>query len=61
MFEKLGGRKFFSVLVFGVLVVCNEVFDLGLSQEALLNILYAIGGFVVVEGAADVATRVKGE
>jgi len=53
MLEKLGGRKFVSLLVFVVVVVANGAFHVGLSNETLV----ILAGVLGVYNAANVIQK----
>ena len=59
MFDKVGGRKFVLVVSYALVVILNDKFRLGISAQALHEVLIAVAGFVGVEGVADVVERLK--
>ena len=59
MFDKVGGRKFVLVVSYALVVLLNDKFRLGVSKEALDQVMLAVAGFVGVEGARDLADAFK--
>lgn len=50
-------RKFLLVVGFGALVIYNHINAIGISVSELLMILGAVGGYLLVEGLADMMSR----
>ena len=57
--EKLKSRKLWLALFAAVFPVLNQFFGWGLDQEVVVKAFTALMGWVLVEGVADVASRIN--
>ncbi len=53
------GRKFWLVVVAGAIFIANDLWGWGLTEETIENVVIVVGGFVGVEGIADIVSRFK--
>jgi hypothetical protein len=53
------GRKFLLVALAGLLLALNDSLNLGIDRETIWQIVVLIGGFVGLEGAADIVSRFR--
>lgn len=61
MLEKLKSRKFLLALAGALLFLLNDQLGWGMSRETLDGILKFFGLFILAEGGADIATRLRAE
>lgn len=57
--EALKSRKFWLAVLSGLLIAFNNFFEWGLSQAELDKILIMVGGYIFVEGGADIVSRYR--
>lgn len=55
--KRFTSRKFLLVVFYVSVIFVNRAFDIGLTEEELINILYAVLTFLGVEGVADIRER----
>ncbi len=58
--DSLKSRKFILSVLASLTALVNSTFHIGLSQDQLMIFILPILAFVIVEGAADIAQRLKG-
>lgn len=52
-------RKFLLAVVSAVFTACNYIFAWGLTESQIAMVLAPIGAWILAEGTADVAERIK--
>jgi len=57
--KKLGGRKFVLSILGALLFVCNDAFNIGLTEGTIMNVIMVIGAYIGAEGVADIVSRFK--
>lgn len=57
---KLKSRKFWITVTSAILLVLNEGLGLEVPTDVIIPFVYLVLGYVFVEGAADVVSRIKG-
>lgn len=57
--DKLKSRKLWLALIGAALVVFNDQFGWGFSTDTLNKLVELVLGYIIVEGVADVASRLK--
>lgn len=57
--QRLKSRKFLLALGLAILVFANSMFDLGLTNEEMQNMVAVVIAYIAAEGAADTVERLK--
>lgn len=57
--QKLTSRKFWLVILAAVFLILNDGLGMGLDEETITAFVILVLGYVGVEGAADVVSRIK--
>lgn len=55
--DKLKSRKFIVTVLAAILVLLNDKFNLGISQEAIYSAVGMLGLYVVGQGVADAGSQ----
>lgn len=57
--QKLTSRKFWLVILAAVFLILNDGLGMGLDEETITSFVILVLGYVGVEGAADIVSRLK--
>ncbi|MCX7570420.1 hypothetical protein OS242_10640 [Tumebacillus sp. DT12] len=60
MKEKLKSRKMWAVFVTGLLIVANDAFQLGMSEETVKWIGGLAGAYILGQSGVDAVANLKG-